>query len=96
MAHDGGVLQQALHVGFDETGDGGRVEAGEGAPESLAFVEDRQPRQARLKAFQAQLLEQAPVVGDCKAPLGVVIIVLEFCFGPGTAVFHDSDHNMRH
>ena len=49
------------------------VEAGEGAAEVLALPQDRQPRQAGLKAFEADLLEQARVVGDRPAPFAVVV-----------------------
>ena len=44
------------------------VEAGEGGAEGLALVQDREPGQARLEAFEAQLLEQLPVVGRPAGP----------------------------
>ena len=49
------------------------VEARERPPEVLALAQDRQPRQPGLKALEAQLLEQADVVGDREAPLAVVV-----------------------
>ena len=49
------------------------VEAGEGAAEILALAQDRQPGEAGLKALEAELLEQAAVVGDRPAPFVVVI-----------------------
>ena len=49
------------------------VEARECAAERLALAKDRQPGEARLEAFEAQLLEQADVIGDRVAPLSVVV-----------------------
>src|SRR5690606_9296510 len=39
-----------------------------------ALVQDGAPAQARLEAFQAQLLEQVAVVADRPAPLKVVVV----------------------
>jgi hypothetical protein len=55
------------------------LEVFECAPERLALAQDRQPRQARLEAFEAQLLEQPAVVPDRKAPLAVVIVDVLGC-----------------
>lgn len=49
------------------------VEAVERPPEVLALAQDRQPREAGLEAFETELFEEAPVVVDRKAPLGVVV-----------------------
>src|SRR5580704_1291447 len=73
VAHDPRVREQALDVALAEAGDAPEVEAGEGRPERVALAQDRQPRQARLKALEAQLLEQPHVVGNREAPLCVVI-----------------------
>ena len=43
------------------------------AAEILALPQDRQPGQAGLEAFEADLLEQPTVVGDRPAPFAVVI-----------------------
>lgn len=61
------------HVALVALGDGSDVEAREGRAEVLALGEDRAPAQPGLEALQAQLLEQAPVVGDGKDPLAVVV-----------------------
>jgi len=37
---------------------------------------NRQPAQAGLKAFEAELFEQAPVVADRKAPFVVVVVLV--------------------
>ena len=57
-----------------EVGDPVELETGEGLAEILALAQDRQPRQAGLEAFEADLLEQAVVVGDRPAPFMVVIV----------------------
>src|SRR5262245_22318307 len=44
-----------------------------GGAEILALGQDGAPAQPGLKALEAQFLEQAPVIIDREAPLGVVI-----------------------
>src|SRR5690606_8441327 len=60
-------------VGGDLVG----VEAVEGAPERLALAQDRRPRQARLERLQREALEEAALVADRHAPLGVVVLPQE-------------------
>jgi hypothetical protein len=74
MAHDARVAEQSLHVAVVVGGDARRVEAVERGTEVVALAQDREPRQARLEPFQAQLLEQPGVVGDLPAPLVVVVV----------------------
>ena len=74
MAHDARVSQQARDIGRPEPGHGLDVEAGEGGTEGLALAQDGQPRQPGLETLQAQLLEQALVIGHRPAPLGVVVM----------------------
>ena len=73
MADDRGVAEQPLDLLFAESRDLGEIEAGKGAPEPLSLAQDREPGEAGLEAFEAELLEQPPVVGDGEAPLGVVV-----------------------
>src|SRR5215472_9376513 len=73
VAHDAGILQEALDVLLGEAGNGAEVEAGEGGAEVLPLDQDGAPAQPGLEALQAQLLEQAAIVADREAPLGVVI-----------------------
>src|SRR5690606_26003970 len=64
----------------------GRVEAGEGGAERLTLAEDGEPGEAGLEALQADLLEEAGVVGDRPAPLGVVVLPVQGVGGgPGAA-----------
>src|SRR5690606_38614118 len=77
VADDTGVLQmpfdgRPLVLG----GKRAEIEAVEGGTEIVALAQDRQPRQARLKAFQAELLEQADVVGDGTAPFLVMVALV--------------------
>ena len=68
VAHDAGIGHQAGDVLGAVAGDALGVEAVEGAAEILALLQDRQPRQAGLEAFQHQLLEQRAVVGLAARP----------------------------
>src|SRR5690606_16585766 len=73
VADDARILQQALDIAFAEARHAREVEAVEGGAEVVALGQDRAPAQPRLERFQAQLLEQAPVVADREAPLPVVV-----------------------
>jgi hypothetical protein len=73
MAHDPGISQQAGDVLVAEARDFVEIEAGEGLPEILALSQDRQPRQAGLEAFEADLLIEAKIVGDRPTPFAVVV-----------------------
>jgi hypothetical protein len=52
---------------------GRQADDAQGAAECVTLAEDREPAQAGLEAFEAQLLEQPVIVGDGHAPLVVVI-----------------------
>ena len=54
-------------------GDGRRIEACERAPVALALVQDRRPRQPRLRPLEREHLEQVHVVVRGNAPLLVVV-----------------------
>ena len=73
VSDDAGIVEQAVDVVLVEVGDEPRVEAGEGSTEVFALAQDGQPRQAGLEALEAQLFEQAMIVGNAEAPFGVVI-----------------------
>ena len=73
MPDDPGVGEQTVDVVLVERRDRDRIETGERRSEVLTLAEDRQPRQARLEPFEAELLEQPVVVGDAETPLGVVV-----------------------
>ena len=73
MAHNAGISEQAGDIRLAEFRDPVEIETGEGGAEILALAQDGQPRQARLKALQADLLEQPAVVGHRPPPLRIVI-----------------------
>jgi hypothetical protein len=73
MTHDRRVGQEPLDVLLAEPRHLLEVETVEGAPEALPFAQDRQPGEAGLKSFEAELLEQPSVVGDREAPFRVVV-----------------------
>ena len=86
MPDDPGVVEEADDVAVAEGGDLLRFEPGERPPERVALAEDREPRQSRLEALQAEFLVDAAVVGQRPAPLVVVVgLVLGRAAGPGTA-----------
>ena len=62
------------------------VEAEERVAKRVPLAQDREPAQSRLEPFEADLLEQAPVVGDREAPLAIVIRDVErVVAAPGAA-----------
>src|SRR4051794_23517757 len=73
MANDAGVGEQTRDVALAEVRDAGVVETGERRPERRPLSKDREPGEPGLKSLQAQLLEQAVLVGDRQAPLAVVV-----------------------
>src|SRR5690606_12933314 len=72
-ADDARTLQQGLDIAFAEARHAREVDAVERAAEAVALGPDRAPAPPRLDRYQAQHLEQAPVVGDREAPLPVVV-----------------------
>ncbi len=86
VTDDAGILQEARDLGLAPAGQDGEVEVGEGAPEVLPFGENGAPAQSGLEPFEAELLEQPPVVGHRAAPFPVVIGLVEgVADAPGTA-----------
>jgi hypothetical protein len=55
-----------------------KIEAGKGCAEILTLSEDRQPGEAGLKAFEADLLKEPDVIRDGAAPFLVVIAAIVF------------------
>ncbi len=74
MADNAGIGDQALDIGVVEAARRRRSRnSAKPRAEILALAQDGEPGQARLEALEAELLEQAPVLGDRPAPFGVVI-----------------------
>src|SRR3954470_1397271 len=83
-ANDAFVAHQPRDVGGAECRDLLRIEASEGAAESLALAQDDAPREAGLEAFQHQHLPQHAGVVLRHAPLLVVVGAHErIVAGPG-------------
>ena len=57
-----------------EPGNGARLEVTEGPSERVALAEDRQPRETRLEALEAELLVDPGVVEHGPTPLRVVVL----------------------
>src|SRR3954462_5396723 len=73
MADDRRVAEQTIDIACAEPRHLVRVEALERAPEGITLTKNREPRQARLKPFKAQLFVETRVVDDRPAPLVIVI-----------------------
>ena len=87
-----GLWQRAVgHERVDlpsvEARDLARIEAREGTPVVLALGEDGVPRQARLRAFQDEELEEHAAIVNRDAPLFVVVATHQVVVaaGPGAA-----------
>lgn len=74
MPYDPGVIHQALDIVFSEAGDFFEIETSERAAEILSFSQNGEPTQAGLESLEADLLEEAEVVGDFPSPLPVMIL----------------------
>jgi hypothetical protein len=72
MANDTLAFQQTGDVAHAEVRDPVEIEFVKRRAEIIALREDRAPAQARLKALETQFLEQAPIVFEREAPLGIV------------------------
>src|SRR5690554_4222977 len=96
VTDDPGIGEEAGDVVIPEPGDLHRVEPGEPGPKGLPLAEDGDPREARLKALEADLLEQPVVVGDRATPLRVVIADVEVVGpDPGRSEEHTSELQSR-
>ncbi len=73
MAHDPRVLHQSLDIAFVEAGNLVEIEAGERRAKIVALHQDGAPAETRLKALEAELFEQSPVIGNREAPFAIVI-----------------------
>src|SRR5919108_5583211 len=62
VTDDPGVTQETIDVALAETRHALRIEIGERNAKCIALPQDRQPRESRLKAFEAEPLEQAAFV----------------------------------
>lgn len=83
---DPGIGHGPMDVVLAEVRDRGGIESGECVPEVLPLAENSEPAQAQLKALQAELLEQRPVIGHGPAPLAVVVRLVEIVIpGPPAA-----------
>lgn len=73
MAYDAGIGKATGNVRIIEQRYFCKVETGKGGAKILALAQNGQPGQAGLKAFQADFLEQAVVVGNRATPFLVMI-----------------------
>ena len=77
MADDPGVAEQPLDVALVEVGDPLDRETRKRLPKALPLAQDRQPREARLKALEREQLEQRIVAALLASPLVVVVGAVE-------------------
>ena len=81
MADDAGVGEKPLDVLFTEAGHPLDFEVGERGSEVLSLAEDGQPGKTGLESLEADLLEEATVVGHRTAPLPVVVGAVDLGLG---------------
>jgi hypothetical protein len=86
VADDPRIGEQPLDVAFVEARDALGIEPGERAPEVAALAQDRQPREAGLKALQTEPLVDPALVDDRPAPLLVVVALVELVRGVPAAL----------
>ena len=80
------VEQESLDVGLGHRRDALRLEVVEDLAERRATPQDRDPRQAGLESFEAELLVEGARVALLAPPFLIVIApVLGIAAGPGTA-----------
>src|SRR5262249_33275099 len=89
IAHDAGVDHQPSNVLGTVARDALGHEAVERAPEILALLQDRQPRQASLEALQHELFKEGPVVGLRDTPFGVVVARIDGLSDPDPRTAHE-------
>jgi hypothetical protein len=90
VADDRGIVEQPRDVPLAEGGDPVGREPLEGGAEALALAQDRQPGEARLKAFQAESLVEPALVADGAAPLLVVVGVVALVRGVPATLYATS------
>lgn len=88
IADDARVLQQARAAPRVESRDALEYEVVERLAECFTLAKNRQPRQAGLIDLQDEPLEEAIVVADRKAVLGVVIWAVKRVARGNVAVAH--------
>jgi hypothetical protein len=77
MPNDAFVAKQPRDIACRVSTDTIDIEVRERAAEVLALPEDRQPAQAGLESFEADLLEETSVIFDRLAPLAIVVVDVE-------------------
>jgi hypothetical protein len=86
MPDDAGIVDQPLDIARVKAGHLLGIKVGKGAAKGFALVQNRQPAQAGLKAFEADLLEQPAFVVHRKTPFAVVVVAVDRrCLAPGAA-----------
>src|SRR2546430_11504462 len=77
VADDARVSHQSGRVAGAEAGDRLGLESAKRGAKVLPLAQDGHPAEPRHEAFEAELLEQPPIVKHRPAPLGVVISAVE-------------------
>lgn len=85
VPNDTGVPEQSSDASFVPACDPFVVEIDEGPSEILTLSQDREPREARLKSFETEFLEEALVIVLGKTPFGVVVgLIIGVVSAPST------------
>lgn len=89
MTNDASIVQEPLNISVAIARDPLEIEAVEDLTETIPLSQNRQPRQATLKAFETNFLEQQMIVSGWTTPFVIVIReVIVMTRGPRTP--HDT------
>src|ERR1700689_415718 len=95
VPYDAIVGEQARNSGLVVAGHFARIESIERGPVCLSFLENGDPTQAGLRAFQNQELKQSAVIGQRNPPFGVVVSDGEFIARPSATSFSQASASRR-
>src|SRR5262249_10235520 len=73
VSHDTGIGAKRAHLCGPGGGNFAGIEAVEGAPVAGALPENRDPGEAGLRAFEAEQLEEPPLVVEGDPPLAIMV-----------------------
>ena len=77
VADDARILHESIYLCCVECGDALRVKSLVGTTEILALVQDRRPRESRLKRLQEEELIECVIVVERDAPLLVMVLDID-------------------
>src|SRR5690554_1120789 len=95
IAHDAFIFHQPRDVRLAKLRHIFHFKARECLAKRLAFSQDYQPTQSRLKTLQTEFLKEVAIFADGLAPFVVVVILVEFALPTPTASASPVDGNIN-